>query len=312
MQPSQHSSQMATDDKTNVHQLVLEWLTTLGNRGTRRTYENAVRDFVQFTTMITRREEFRTIRREHVMMWREHMIRRELGDSTVRHRLAALASLFEYLCGKNVVSYNPVSSVKRPNPDSGEGKTQALDNHQACELLAAPDADNLKGKRDRAILSTFLFYALRREELCKLKVSDFRHAHCGAPHLKISSKGEKTRHLPLHPKTDQLIQDYLEVAGHGGDEGGALFRPLRNNRTGRLDEALTPGGVDKLIRQYSAQFGFEIGAHALRATAATNALGHNAGIINVQKWLGHSNIATTHSYDRRKTRREDNPFWPEY
>jgi hypothetical protein len=29
---------------------------------------------------------------------------------------------------------------------------------------------------DRAILSTLLFHALRREELCKLKVKDFRHA----------------------------------------------------------------------------------------------------------------------------------------
>ena len=39
-------------------------------------------------------------------------------------------------------------------------------------LLAAPTADTIKSKRDRAILSTLLFHALRREELCKLKVKD--------------------------------------------------------------------------------------------------------------------------------------------
>jgi hypothetical protein len=33
-----------------------------------------------------------------------------------------VASLFEYLCGKNVVTFNSVNSIKRPNPDSGEGK----------------------------------------------------------------------------------------------------------------------------------------------------------------------------------------------
>jgi integrase len=49
------------------------------------------------------------------------------------------------------------------------------------------------------------------------------------------------------------------------------------------------------------------GAHSLRATAATNALDHEADIVKVQEWLGHVNIATTRLYDRRKTRPEDNP-----
>jgi integrase len=61
---------------------------------------------------------------------------------------------------------------------SGEGKTPAIGDHQARELLDAPAADRIKHKRDRAILSTLLFHALRRDELCKLKVKDFRT--CGA------------------------------------------------------------------------------------------------------------------------------------
>ena len=72
-------------------------------------------------------------------------------------------------------------------------------------------------------------------------------------------------------------------------------------------KAITPDGVYKLVRHYSALLGFEIGAHALRATAATNALDHEADIAKVQEWLGHSNIATTRIYDHRKTRPEDSP-----
>jgi integrase/recombinase XerD len=63
----------------------------------------------------------------------------------------------------------------------------------------------------------------------------------------------------------------------------------------------------KLVRAYSAALGFEIGAHALRATAATNALDHQADIAKVQEWLGHANIATTRIYDHRRTRPEDSP-----
>jgi integrase/recombinase XerD len=74
----------------------------------------------------------------------------------------------------------------------------------------------------------------------------------------------------------------LKKAGHGSDYAGALFNPLRNNR-GDRGKAITPDGVYKLVRKYSAALGFEIGAHALRATAATNALDHEAGIAKVQE-----------------------------
>src|SRR5207245_2646520 len=46
---------------------------------------------------------------------------------------------------------------------------------------------------------------------------------------------------------------------------------------------------------------------ALRATSATNALSHGSDIAEVQEWLGHSSIATTRLYDRRKLRPEDSP-----
>jgi site-specific recombinase XerD len=73
------------------------------------------------------------------------------------------------------------------------------------------------------------------------------------------------------------------------------------------DQAITPDGVYRLVRAYSARLGFDVGAHSLRATAATNALDHQADIAKVQEWLGHANISTTRTYDRRKTRPEDSP-----
>ena len=59
--------------------------------------------------------------------------------------------------------------------------------------------------------------------------------------------------------------------------------------------------------RYALALGLKIGAHALRATAATNALDHDADIAKVQEWLGHTNIATTRIYDRRKMKPEDSP-----
>lgn len=284
----------------------VEWFANLTNAHTRRAYEKAVGDFMRFTGIV-RPDEFRIVTRAHIIAWRDALTQRGLSGGTVRHRLAALASLFDYLCEKNAVTHNPAKGVTRPKSESGEGKTPAIGDHQARELLAAPETDTLKSLRDRAILSTLLFHALRREELSKLKVKDFRHARKGVPHLRVSGKGGKTRYVPLHPGTHGLVSDYLAAAGHGDDETGALFRPVRNNRTGTLSEAITPDGIYRLVRKYSAKLGFTIGAHALRATAATNALDHQADIAKVQEWLGHANIATTRIYDHRRTRPEDSP-----
>jgi hypothetical protein len=75
----------------------VEWFANLGNKATRRAYENALQDFMRFTG-ISRPEEFRIVTRAHIIAWRDDLVRRALSATTVRHRLSALASLFEYLC----------------------------------------------------------------------------------------------------------------------------------------------------------------------------------------------------------------------
>ena len=107
---------------TEFHRLAavppeVEWFANIRNASTRRAYENAIEDFMGFTG-IGRPEEFRAVTRAHVIAWRDDLVRRELGGATVRHRLAALSSLFEYLCEKNAVTHNPVKGVKRPKAEA--------------------------------------------------------------------------------------------------------------------------------------------------------------------------------------------------
>ncbi|CAB3774283.1 tyrosine-type recombinase/integrase [Paraburkholderia humisilvae] len=102
--------------------------------------------------------------------------------------MATLSSLFEYLCEKNAVDFNPVKGAKRPKVDSHEGGTPALGDHEARALLDAPDVSTLKGRRDRAMLAVLLYHGLRREELCLLKVRDI-HDRRGVPHLRVHGKG---------------------------------------------------------------------------------------------------------------------------
>jgi len=282
-----------------------EWFANIDNANTRRAYRNDLQEFMGFVGIGTP-DELRLVTRAHVLAWRKDLERRKLAGSTMRRKLAALSSLFEYLSNANAVTHNPVKGVRRPKVESYEGKTPALGDAQARHLLKLPIGDGLKAVRDRALLSLLLHHGLRREELSQLTVHDL-HLRRGVPHLRVHGKGSKLRNIPLHPATQGLLADYLEAAGQAPDKSAPLFRPIRNNRTGELDRTLSGDGIYKLVRGYAKKLGVAIGAHALRATAATNALDHEADIAKVQEWLGHANIATTRLYDRRKSRPEDSP-----
>ena len=160
-------------------------------------------------------------------------------------------------------------------------------------------------------MSVLLYHALRREELTKLLVKDFAQERRGMPHLRLQGKGGKLRHLPAHPHSLCLMAEYLAASGHGQEADGPLFRRTRAPRSGVTATALTPCAVySEVVVRYMAQVGItseNMGPHALRATAATSALEHQADIAKVQEWLGHASISTTRVYDRRGSRPEDSP-----
>ena len=288
-----------------------EWFANIDNAGTRRIYATSLREFMTFVG-ISDAADFRIVNRSHIIAWRKELETRGLAGATMRSKLAALSSLFDHLCDANAVTHNPVKGVKRPKVETYEGKTPALGDHQARALLEAPADDTLKGKRDRAILSVLLFHAFRREELCQLKVKDITERR-GVKYFRVHGKGGKIRYVPCHSGTLERIDDYLILSGHGVEDSGALFRPVRNNVTGGLDGAITADGVYRMIREYAVTAKIakieRLGAHAMRATAATNALDHGADIAKVQEMLGHANIQTTRIYDRRKFRPEDSPVF---
>jgi site-specific recombinase XerD len=273
----------------------VEWLANITNPKTRRAYKLDVAEFSAFTG-ITETTLLRTVTRAHVIAWRKDMEIRSLSPASIRRKLSALSSLFDYLCERNAVA----------------GSTPALGDAQARKLLDAPPPDTLKGVRDRAILATLLYHGIRREELCQLRVKDMQSRQ-GVVHFRVKGKRGKTRYVPVHPTGQRLIDEYLTFAKDGGEPDSPLFRPVKNNRTGTLEKQLDPGSIYRNIVQHYGNI-TGIGAeviglcvHSLRATAATNALSHKADIAKVQEWLGHANVSTTRLYDRRKSKPEDSP-----
>lgn len=189
----------------------VEWFANITNANTRRAYQNDVRDFMLFAG-IREPQECRIVARSHLIAWRKLLETRNLAAATIRRKLSAVASLFDHLCESNAVTHNPCDGVKRPNLGSNEGKSPALGDDQAKQLLDAPPENSEKGLRDRALLSVLLFHGLRRAELCALAVGDLQSRR-GVPHFRVHGKGGKMRFVPVHPGTLERINDYLALAG---------------------------------------------------------------------------------------------------
>lgn len=286
----------------------VEWFANIDNPRTRRAYQNDLEDFCSFVGL-TGADEFRPVTRAHVLAWRAQLEARGLAGATIRRKLAALASLFDRLLENNAVAGgNPVHGVKRPKIESNEGKTPALGDDQAKRLLDAPDIETVKGVRDRAILAMLLYHGLRREEAARLTMSDLGERR-GIKHLRVHGKGKKIRFLPLHPVAAERIYAYLECDSGRDTTSGPLFRSIRGKTTGA---GVTANGLYTVVAHWARIAGIDVdglSVHGLRATAATNALEHDADIAKVQMWLGHANISTTRLYDRRGQRPEYSPTY---
>ena len=277
------------------------WLASRKSARTRRAYRNDVTHFMR-TLNISSPDELRRVDHRAVMAW-ERLMREEQGSqaSTVRRRLAALSSLFAHLVKFGVVEMNPVRDVERPVVNRREGMTLAFSQKQARSILDAPNPSTLLGVRDRAILAVGLQVGFRRAEIAGLKVGDF-HMNRGFDSLKVVRKGGKKGSLAIHPQAAQRIRDYLELAGHGDDMEGPLFRPVRDNRKGlEARRPLHPDVIDRTLRKYARSIGLDRGysAHSMRATFITTALDNGASLEDVQSAAGHADPSTTKLYDRR-------------
>src|SRR5260370_22368781 len=75
----------------------LEWLANITNPKTRRAYKIDVSEFSAFAGL-RGPAELRTVTRAHVIAWRKDLESRGLSPASIRRKLSALSSLFDYLC----------------------------------------------------------------------------------------------------------------------------------------------------------------------------------------------------------------------
>jgi integrase/recombinase XerD len=133
----------------------------------------------------------------------------------------------------------------------------------------------------------------------KLKVDDYYHSG-PRRRLRLHEKGGKEHDMPVHHLLEQILNEYIEVAGL--QSGQPLFQSVNSAGTAVTGRALNRYNAWAAIRKRAKAAGFltPVGCHTWRATGITIYLENDGRLEHAQQMAGHESPRTTKLYDRTK------------
>lgn len=277
---------------------------TIRNKNTRAAYVGAVADFLGWRGVASL-GSLNEIRPLHIAAYVEDGLTR-FEPPTVKLRLAAIRSCFDWLARTGVLSANPAHAVRGPAHSVKRGKTPILTPAEARRLIESIPTQTPKGKpdlvglRDRALIALMTYSFARVSAAVGMNVEDLVQTD-GRSWVRLREKGGKTHELPAHSKLLDHLDDYLAAAGHRGQPKAALFRSAPG-RGGRLNnERLSRHDAYSMVRRRAAAAGVvaKIGNHSFRGTGITAYLQNDGTLEVAQAMANHANPRTTKLYDRR-------------
>ena len=285
--------------------LLEEWLVGKRNKGTRKEY---AKELKKFFLSVCDRQPTPTLVMQFLQMdrfaaatlvlrYKAQLIDKGLKEASVNRSVAAIKSLvnYAYKVGQCEWTLSDIKSEKvKPYRD-----TTGIGADAFKKMLAVPDTDTLKGKRDYALLRLLWANALRREEVSQCNIEDL---DLEVRTLSILGKGRGTQKetIDLQPKTCKAIQEWL-LARKELDIKQPLFISLRPNYGHRL----TGDAIRKIVVAIASFAGISktVSPHKIRHSSVTAALDVTGGDVrSVQKLSRHANLNTLMIYDDNRAK----------
>jgi site-specific recombinase XerD len=209
-------------------------------------------------------------------------------------RLAALHSFFRYVAlhapeysalAQRVLAMPSKRYVRRP--------ISFLTPVEIDALLAAPDLNTWRGRRDQALLLLAVQTGLRAAELTSLRCENLVLG-AGA-HVQCLGKGRKSRCTPLRKQTVAVLRGWLRE--RQGQPSDPLFPTTRGRALGHDGlEYLLNKHLTVARRHCPSLIQKRITPHSLRHSLAMSLLRHGADRSVIALWLGHERVETTSVY----------------
>lgn len=172
---------------------------------------------------------------------------------------------------------------------------KTLSSAELDALMATPNLGCPSGLRDRCVMELMWRCGLRVSEVCGLHLRDIDWQ---AREIRLRpeiAKGNKEAVVYFDDRTLGWLERWKIVRRPLAAGGPWLFVCVR---AAELGQPLNRHGVYRMMRRRTAKAGIErrVGPHALRHTFATELLGENFNLPEVQELMRHSDIRTTRVY----------------
>jgi len=220
--------------------------------------------------------------------WLGDLYKRRLSSVTVRRKLAAVRSLFQFLAKNGSVPTNIARLVRTPKAPQRLPAVPTAE--QTNELINAVAADTLERpfpERDRLIFELLDGCGLRVSERVGLNLDDF---DLREQWIRVRGKGRKERQVPYGATAAAALEKYLEVRVLKPRERALLANPLGTRLSDR--------GARGIVKLYASLISGDasLHPHSLRHAFATHLLADGADLRAIQELLGHARLATTQKY----------------
>jgi site-specific recombinase XerD len=257
----------------------------------RRGYRHAIDEFVDWYCSEPRLSFSKTV----VVSYRMHLESRHLAPGTINLRLGAVRRLAYEAADCGLLSADLAAGIRRVKGVKKLGVRLGnwLTPEQGNALWQAPDAQRLRGKRDRALLAILLACGLRRHEIAELTVDHLQQREEHWAIVDLVGKGGHIRTIPMPDWVHKLLSDWRAAADI---QAGKLFRKVSS-----ADKPWGDGVTEKLVwhvvKEFAPQIGNDrIAPHDLRRTCARLCRAAGGELEQIQFLLGHISVQTTERY----------------
>src|SRR4030088_2131705 len=192
---SKHSKAKTMLRLADLEQSKNAFLNSLAATISQESYGHAIDEFIGWYCS----EPCLAFNRSVVLRYRFFLEQKNLAPSTINVRLAAVRRLAHeaadtgLLSPKLAAGIGRVKGAKRLGVRIGNWLTV----EQSRTLLAEPQGESLRGKRDRAILALLIGCGLRRAELVGLGLGDFQVREEHWVIADLIGKGKHIRTVPI-------------------------------------------------------------------------------------------------------------------
>jgi integrase/recombinase XerD len=241
---------------------------------TARLYIGTVKDFARYFGKSPDKLEQEDLRKYQLYLLNE----RKLSVGTIVARIAALRFFFVKVLRR------PYRQVDLVYPKQPERLPVILSEDEVARLI-----ESANSSYHRVILMTLYGTGLRREELCRLKLTDIDSQRM-VIHVR-QGKGNRDREVTLSPRLLEVLREYWKWR-----KPKIFLFPSQQRKRG--EKPIDSKTVYYAVREAAQRAGIKkkVAPHLLRHSWATHLLERGTDLKTIQVLLGHVDLESTTIY----------------